>query len=157
MALSTEPRPVPGVWGPYFGAVLPGLWLNEGGQSATGALLDHIVALHARRRPRSAATRTRPSSRASPSCARPRARLRRAACTCCPTSTATARRSPIPHALGAISGLTLDASFDALCRLYWRTAVAIALGMRHILDALNAKGYGSTRCTSPAATPGTRC
>ena len=53
-------------------------------------------------------------------------------------------RSPLadPHAVGVISGLTLDSSFDSLCRLYWRTAVAIALGMRHILDALNDRGYG---------------
>ncbi len=52
-------------------------------------------------------------------------------------------RSPLadPHAVGVISGLTLDASFDSLARLYERTAVAIALGTRHILDALNAKGY----------------
>ena len=33
-------------------------------------------------------------------------------------------------------------SFDSLCRLYWRTAVGIALGVRHILEALNARGYG---------------
>ena len=52
-------------------------------------------------------------------------------------------RSPLadPHAVGVISGLTLDSSFDSLCRLYWRTAVAIALGVRHILDALNENGY----------------
>ncbi len=52
-------------------------------------------------------------------------------------------RSPLadPHALGVISGLTLDASFDSLCRLYWRTAVAIALGVRHILDTLNGNDY----------------
>ena len=52
-------------------------------------------------------------------------------------------RSPLadPHARGVVSGLTLDHSFDALCRLYYRTAVAIALGTRHILDALNAGGY----------------
>jgi ribulose kinase len=37
--------------------------------------------------------------------------------------------------------LTLDASFDSLCRLYWRTAVAIALGVRHVLEALNENGY----------------
>jgi ribulose kinase len=41
-----------------------------------------------------------------------------------------------------ISGLTLDSSFDSLCRLYWRSAVAIALGVRHILDVLNDSGYG---------------
>jgi ribulose kinase len=46
MALSPEPRFVPGVWGPYFSAMLPGWWLNEGGQSATGALLDHLVGTH---------------------------------------------------------------------------------------------------------------
>ena len=40
-----------------------------------------------------------------------------------------------------ISGLTLDSSPDALARLYYRTAVAIALGTRHILDALDAKGW----------------
>jgi ribulose kinase len=52
-------------------------------------------------------------------------------------------RSPLadPHAVGVVSGLTLDAGFDSLCRLYWRTAVAIALGVRHILDALNAHGH----------------
>src|SRR5690606_9946041 len=52
-------------------------------------------------------------------------------------------RSPLanPHALGVISGLTLDASFDSLCRLYWRAAVAIALGVRHVLEALNENGY----------------
>ena len=53
-------------------------------------------------------------------------------------------RSPLadPHAVGVISGLTLDASFDSLCRLYWRTAVGIALGVRHILETLNERGYG---------------
>ncbi|MCJ9754480.1 FGGY-family carbohydrate kinase, partial [Neorhizobium sp. BETTINA12A] len=52
-------------------------------------------------------------------------------------------RSPLadPHATGVISGLTLDISFDGLCRLYWRTCVSIALGIRHILDALSGYGY----------------
>jgi len=47
-----------------------------------------------------------------------------------------------PRALGVISGLSLDSDFDSLCRLYWRTAVAIAVQVRHILDTLTARGYG---------------
>ncbi|XP_077096545.1 FGGY carbohydrate kinase domain-containing protein-like [Siphateles boraxobius] len=47
MAVSTQPLFVPGVWGPYLSAMLPGLWLNEGGQSATGRLVDHVVNGHA--------------------------------------------------------------------------------------------------------------
>ena len=37
--LSQEPTFVPGVWGPYFCAMVPSLWLNEGGQSVTGKLV----------------------------------------------------------------------------------------------------------------------
>ena len=47
MALSKEPLLVPGVWGPYYGVILSNLYLNEGGQSAAGKLLDHVVISHA--------------------------------------------------------------------------------------------------------------
>jgi D-ribulokinase len=44
---STEaPVFVPGVWGPYFSAMVPGMWLNEGGQSAAGAAIDQLIASH---------------------------------------------------------------------------------------------------------------
>ncbi|XP_062479141.1 FGGY carbohydrate kinase domain-containing protein isoform X4 [Pezoporus occidentalis] len=46
MGVSETPIFVPGVWGPYFSAMVPGLWLNEGGQSATGKLVDHVVRGH---------------------------------------------------------------------------------------------------------------
>ncbi|MBA3447028.1 MAG: ribulokinase, partial [Pseudaminobacter sp.] len=140
MALSRAPRAVPGVWGPYFGALLPQLWLNEGGQSATGALLDHVIrwhgaggepdtAMHRRIVERVAVLREREGARFA-------GRLH-------VLPDFNGNRSPLadPRAVGVISGLTLDASFDSLCRLYWRTAVGIALGVRHILDALGQQGY----------------
>ena len=36
MTTTRDPVFVPGVWGPYFSAMVPGMWLNEGGQSAAG-------------------------------------------------------------------------------------------------------------------------
>lgn len=47
MLCTPEARFVPGVWGPYFGAMLPQSWLLEGGQTCSGALLEHIVMSHA--------------------------------------------------------------------------------------------------------------
>ena len=46
MLLSDSSMLVPGVWGPYWSAIVDGLWLMEGGQSATGSLLDHIITTH---------------------------------------------------------------------------------------------------------------
>jgi FGGY-family pentulose kinase len=46
MACSRNALYPPGIWGPYFSAMLPDLWLSEGGQSATGALIDHVIDGH---------------------------------------------------------------------------------------------------------------
>lgn len=140
MALSAEDRPTTGVWGPYFGAVLPGVWLNEGGQSATGALLDHIIRWHGAG---GEATRERHLA-----ICRRVMELREVeglelANRLHVLPDFHGNRSPLgdPFALGVISGLTLDSDFDSLCRLYWRTCVSIALGVRHILETLNTRGY----------------
>jgi FGGY-family pentulose kinase len=140
MALSADPRRVNGVWGPYYGAVAPGLWLNEGGQSATGALLDHILAAHAQ----GAALGDRGHAVVLERIAALRAEHGEAfASRLLVLPDFHGNRSPLadPHALGVISGLTLDASLDALALLYFATAQGIAFGTRHILDALNAEGY----------------
>ncbi|MFZ2099480.1 MAG: FGGY-family carbohydrate kinase, partial [Oricola sp.] len=141
MALSAEARPTPGVWGPYYGAVLPDCWLNEGGQSATGALLDHIIRWHGAGGEPDAGMHARIAERILD--------MRRTegldlAGRLHVLPDFHGNRSPLadPNAVGVISGLTLDASFDSLCRLYWRTAVGIALGVRHILKTLNDRGYG---------------
>lgn len=140
MALSPKPRPTLGVWGPYFSAVLPETWLNEGGQSATGALLDHIIQWH------SAGGAPTPQMHKK-ICDRVM-ELRqlsndRFAERLHVLPDFHGNRSPLadPHAVGVVSGLNLASDFDSLCALYWRTAVGIALGVRHILDALNTKGY----------------
>jgi FGGY-family pentulose kinase len=143
MGTSASPRLVPGVWGPYFGAVLPDLWLNEGGQSASGALLDHIVASH------SAGGEPTPETLAVIIARIKTLRMQEGqdfAHRLHVLPDFHGNRSPLAdaEAVGVISGLTLDASFDSLCRLYWRTAVAIALGIRHIIEALNAQGYAIT-------------
>jgi FGGY-family pentulose kinase len=140
MALSAEARPTNGVWGPYFGAVLPGVWLNEGGQSATGALLDHIICWHG--------AGGEPTSERHQAIAERIRQLRQFEGIALASRLHVlpdfhGNRSPLgdPSALGVISGLTLDSDFDSLCRLYWRTCVAIALGVRHILETLNTRGY----------------
>lgn len=46
MSSTHDPVFVPGVWGPYHSAMVPGLWLNEGGQSAAGAAIDQLVRHH---------------------------------------------------------------------------------------------------------------
>lgn len=46
MASSNQPHFVPGVWGPYHSAMIPGLWLSEGGQSAAGEAIAQIIATH---------------------------------------------------------------------------------------------------------------
>ncbi|SEE35804.1 FGGY-family pentulose kinase [Rhizobiales bacterium GAS191] len=140
MALAREARPTPGIWGPYFGAVLPEYWVNEGGQSATGALLDHIIRAHGAGGEPKAALHRRIVARVQELRAQEGEGLAHRLHV---LPDFHGNRSPVadPNALGVISGLSLDASFDSLCRLYWRTAVGIALGIRHILDALNEKGY----------------
>jgi len=46
MAVHKDSLFVEGVWGPYYSAMVPGYWLNEGGQSATGKLIDYLIESH---------------------------------------------------------------------------------------------------------------
>lgn len=46
MSSSQKEAFVPGVWGPYYSAMVPGLWLSEGGQSAAGEAIAHLIKLH---------------------------------------------------------------------------------------------------------------
>lgn len=46
LVMSKEPVFVNGVWGPYRDSIIPGFWMAEGGQSATGELLKHVLETH---------------------------------------------------------------------------------------------------------------
>jgi ribulose kinase len=140
-SLSKVNRPTHGIWGPYLGATLSDYWLNEGGQSATGALLDHVIRQHGAGGEPNAEMHRKITDRII------QLRLTEGldlAGRLHVLPDFHGNRSPYadPYALGVISGLSLEVGFDSLCKLYWRTAVSIALGVRHILDTLNENGYG---------------
>jgi FGGY-family pentulose kinase len=145
MATSPEPRFIKGVWGPYYGAMVPGMWLTEGGQSATGALLDHVIDNHAY------APRLR--REAQEQNVTVYELLNRKVAEMGVEAELTADLHMLPdfhgnrspradaHARGVISGLALDSSLESLARLYLATIQAIAYGTRHIIETLNSHGY----------------
>lgn len=149
MAVSREPRFVPGVWGPYASAMIPGLWLTEGGQSATGALIDHVIFSHTR-----GAELCRQAEAERTTVYALLNRRLEALAAGAPFPAALCRdlhvlpdhhgnRSPRadPTLRGMISGLRLSDSVDSLALLYLATVQAIAHGTRHILAAMNASGH----------------
>ena len=71
--------------------VLPGLWMVEGGQSASGALLDHLSAVA---RPRAGTRRRMPRSSSGYAISAVESPTSPPACTSCRTSTAVARPMP---------------------------------------------------------------
>lgn len=149
MAVSPEARFIPGVWGPYFSSMVPDLWLTEGGQSATGSLIDHVIFSHAH----AAELKQEAESRETTVYALLNERLARMAKDQSFPAALTAELHVLPYfhgnrspradasLRGSIQGLKLDAGVDSLALVYLATIQAIALGTRHIVQALNEKGY----------------
>lgn len=46
MTTTATPVFVPGIWGPYYSAMIPNVWLLEGGQSAAGAAIEQLICCH---------------------------------------------------------------------------------------------------------------
>ncbi|XP_039590649.1 FGGY carbohydrate kinase domain-containing protein [Polypterus senegalus] len=148
MAISEKPLFVPGVWGPYFSAMVPGFWLNEGGQSATGRLLDFIVRGHAAF-PELQRRAEHSGENVYTFLNRRLEEIRGSV----PMSSLAAdlhvwpdfhgNRSPLadPSLKGMVVGLTLSQTLEDLARLYLATIQAVALGTRHILEAMRAAGH----------------
>ncbi|KAL4793778.1 FGGY family of carbohydrate kinase [Aspergillus venezuelensis] len=154
LALSPDPVFVSGVWGPYRDTIIPGYWMAEGGQSATGELLKHIIETH-------------PAFNQAASVAESyntnvydylnehlieMANERKA-----PSIAYLARhfffygdlwgnRSPIADSsmAGSVIGLSSDQSVEGLAIYYYATLEFIALQTRHIVETMNKAGHSIT-------------
>jgi FGGY-family pentulose kinase len=135
MSLAPETPTRRGIWGPHKDAILPGHWSSEGGQSASGALLDHVCRIWGGGAEPSPDLHARICARIEELIAHDGWNL---AAELHVLPDFAGNRTPFadPGTRGAVSGLGLDTSFDGLCRLYWRSAVGIALGLRQIVGLL---------------------
>ncbi len=151
MAVSKAPRFIKGIWGPYHSAMIPGMWLTEGGQSATGALIDHVIFNHGATAKLKAAARRAGQSpyeflnakldeMAAAEGVRHPAELTRDLHV---QPDFHGNRSPRADASlkGAVVGLTLSSTLEDLARLYLAAIQAVAYGTRHIIAEMNRKGY----------------
>lgn len=152
MTTTPEPVFVPGVWGPYFSAMVPGMWLNEGGQSAAGAAIDRLVHLHP----------------AAPTLTAQAAADGRSLVTWLAAEAARTagmrgvvaladglhvvpeflgNRAPFadPHARAVIAGLGMETDPASLVALYVAGLCGIGYGLRQILETQAARGAGVER------------
>lgn len=143
---------VPGVWGPYYSAMCPGLWLSEGGQSAAGKLLDRLCESHGAHAELQAEAAAQGESSLYPALDRRVQALAAAAGCTVPELTRQlhildyfhGNRSPLadPDLRGMVVGLTLGMPLaDELALLYLAGIQALALGTRHIIESMTAAGH----------------
>jgi D-ribulokinase len=144
MTTTKEPVFVPGVWGPYHSAMVPGFWLNEGGQSAAGAAIDHLLTLHPAHE--QFATEAARHSTSLPDFL---ARQAVAALAGAPLSSAVTlakglhlvpefigNRAPFadPKARAVIAGLGVETDLASLVSLYVAGLCSLGYGLRQIID-----------------------
>lgn len=138
---------VPGVWGPYFSAMVPGLWLNEGGQSAAGAAIERLVGMH----PAAvelAGIAARSGQSLSQWLAQQAERHGGAASAdkliggLHVVPEFLGNRAPLanPDARGLIAGLDMATGADSLVALYLAGLCGLGYGARQILQAMRACG-----------------
>lgn len=149
MAMSRTARFISGVWGPYYSAILPGYWLNEGGQSATGALIDHVIQSHPCYPELLAQAKTGGKTIYEVL----NALLKRMAGEPEHIAFLTrdihmlpyfhGNRSPRanPTLTGVLTGLKLSRTPEDMALHYLAAIQAIALGTRHIIETMNQSGY----------------
>ncbi|KAI0798819.1 Nup93/Nic96-domain-containing protein [Xylaria sp. FL0064] len=151
LAMSEKPVFVNGVWGPYRDVLLPGFWLAEGGQSATGELLRHVIETHPAHKDVIPLAEAMSMNIYDYLNVHLRELAEKAAA---PTVSYLGRhfffygdlwgnRSPVadPNMKGAVIGLSSDSSVDGLALYYYATMEFIALQTRQIVEAMNKEGH----------------
>ncbi|MCJ8141209.1 FGGY-family carbohydrate kinase [Falsirhodobacter halotolerans] len=147
MTTTAEAAFVPGVWGPYFSAMVPGMWLNEGGQSAAGAAIDRLLHMHP-------AAGVETGGQPLPQWLADRA----LALAGDPKDAVTladglhvvpeflGNRAPFadPEARAVIAGLGMDQGPDSLVALYVAGLCGLGYGLRQIVETQAANGVHVT-------------
>ncbi|KQS64063.1 ribulokinase [Rhizobium sp. Leaf371] len=148
MTSTTEPVFVPGVWGPYFSAMVPGMWLNEGGQSAAGSAIDHLLAFH----PAAASAKLEAAAaglslpvfiaNAAASRTASASEAARLATGLHVVPEFLGNRAPFadPHARAVIAGLGMQEDTESLIALYVAGLCGIGYGLRQIIDTQTQAG-----------------
>ncbi|WP_322046334.1 FGGY-family carbohydrate kinase [Paraburkholderia sp. J67] len=148
MTTTREPVFVPGVWGPYFSAMVPQTWLNEGGQSVAGAAIERLVGMH----PLAHEMQGR-AAQAGQSLPAMLAGLAAQASDSLSGTVALAHdlhvvpeflgnRAPFadPHARAVIAGLGMETDEASLVALYVAGICSIGYGLRQIIEVQAAAG-----------------
>jgi D-ribulokinase len=152
MATTVEPCFVPGVWGPYYSGMVPGFWLNEGGQSAAGAAIDHLLRSHPAHAAASAAARSEGvdvieflEKRIIAQAAGNPGRAAAIARDVHVLPEFLGNRSPYadPDSRAVIAGLDLDADIGAMQRLFVAGLCGVAYGLADVIDAFAAHKVSS--------------
>lgn len=151
LAMSRDPVFVNGVWGPYRDVLLPGYWMAEGGQSATGELLKHVIETHPAFQEAASVAETFNTNIYDYLNEHLREMAERENA---PHISWLGRhfffygdlfgnRSPVadPNMKGSVIGLSSDKSLDGLALYYYATMEFIALQTHQIVSAMNESGH----------------
>jgi D-ribulokinase len=145
MTTTRSPVFVPGVWGPYFSAMVPDAWLNEGGQSVAGAAIERLLSMHPAtpdaRQQAEQAGQSLPVMLAalavqSAQAADGLSGAVRLANGLHVVPEFLGNRAPLadPHARAVIAGLGMEDDLDSLVALYIAGICSIGYGLRQIIE-----------------------
>lgn len=148
LASTEEPCFTPGVWGPYGAAMIEGLWLNEGGQSAAGVAIDTLVRSHPGYPEASAQAQAdgkdvlrwleeRVLAKAESAS---HAALLARGLHVLPDYLGNRSPDADPNARAMIAGLTIDHDLQGLEALYVAGLCGLGYGLADIIDALRVQG-----------------